>query len=1155
MDKNAIRKYATWARAELITRVSQKAIQYGINKDGYGNVNADSINGVLLSNIEKKQRKALIEKICENGYEQTIEEVAYTWFNRFSALRFMEVNGYLPNHVRVFTDDENNFKPQIIAEAIHLELDGLDKQKVYDLKDANKGEELYKYLLITQCNALSNILPRMFQKIEDYSELLFPDNLLRDGSVIEQMIELIPENDWNDSVQIIGWLYQYYNIDPKATIDAKVKKGIKVSKNEIPAKTQIFTPDWVVRYMVENSLGRLWIESHQDDTMKSEWRYYLDEAKQEATVDVINIRDNMKPEDISCIDPSMGSGHIIAYLFDVFVQIYENYGYSIREAVKSIIENNLYGLDIDERAAQLAYFSVMMKAVQYDNRFLKRDFIPQPNVYVIRESNSIDKKALDYFCNDNGRISESLYTLVDEMRDAKEYGTLTIVSEVDFDVLFLRLEEIKQDIHIYKEYVLTELSEFIKSSYLLYKKYDVVITNPPYLGGGGMSQKLAELAKDNYPDSKNDMFAMFIERGNSMAKPGMFNCMVTMQSWMFLSSFEKMRNNLLNTCTITNLMHMDNQVMGIAFGTAVTIFRTKRTEYYKGTYNYIFYDDIENEVPKEFPIPNNRFAQVSANFYSDIPGSPIAYWISETTRDAFLAKDTIGTVAPPKQGLATADNNRFLRLWFELEIQNIGFGMHSCEEAKKSGLKWFPYNKGGAFRRWYGNRDYVVNWENDGVEIKNFKDENGKVRSRPQNLQYYFKPAITWSDVTSGSFSGRYVEDGFMFDIKGSSGFPRKDILPYVLGLLNSKVAQAFIKILNPTMTTQVGDMTRIPVLISEEYKNTVTRLVQECISIATIDWNSFETSYEFKRHPLVGTYRRISDAYEKWDNDCKQRFYQLKVNEEEINKIFISIYGLEKELTPYVDDKYVTVHVADRQREIKSLLSYAVGCMLGRYSLDEDGVAFAGGEWVPSKYHTFRADIDNIIPLCEEEYFEDDAVGMFVKFIEKVYGKETLNENLNYIGESLGGKGNPVNVIREYFLSEKGFYADHCSTYSIMGSGKRPIYWLFDSGKSNGFKAIMYIHRYQPDTIARIRTDYVHEQQARYRVELEGIEKQITSASSADKVKLSKKLNLIRDKIEEIFQYEEKIHHLADKMIQINLDDGVKNNYEIFEDVLAKIK
>ena len=1153
MDKNAIKKFAVWARRELIERVSQKAMQYGIEKDNIVDVAADSVGGKVLTDTQKNQRRALISQINAKGYEEVMEEVAYTWFNRLIALRFMEVNGYLPTRVRVFTDEENNFKPQIIDEALHLDLDGLNMEKVYEFKNANQTEELYKYLLITQCNALNSVLPGMFQRISDYTELLLPDNLLREGSVIEQMISSVPEEDWRDAVQMIGWLYQFYNTEPKQEVDAKVKKGIKVAKEDIPAKTQIFTPDWVVRYMVENTLGRIWLKGHPSDLLADSWEYYMKPAKQDDEIAEVVMRDNsvfesLKPQDIKCIDPCSGSGHILVYMFDVLMQIYEGYGYTTREAVESIVKNNLYGLDIDDRAAQLAYFAVMMKARQYDRRFFSHGI--QPNVHAIVDSNHLDKFALEYFCN-SSELQRAMSSIVCEMKDAKDYGSLTHVSPQNWEILYARFEEIESDITIYREIILKQLVPLVQVAKTLSQKYHAVITNPPYLGGGGMNEKLAEFAREKYFEAKNDLFSVFIERGNELALPGMYNCMVTMQSWMFLSSYEKLRAKILDTETIETLLHMDNQVMGIAFGTAVAVLRTKKINGYKGVYNYIYYSDVVNDKPSSFPVKGNRFAEVSDEYYRNISGSPIAYWISPKTRDSFMAKDSIGTVAPPKQGLATADNEHFLRLWHEVNIHKIGFGLASCEEAVTSKKKFFPYNKGGAFRRWYGNRDYVVNWENDGFEIKNFRDEKGKVRSRPQNLQYYFRPAITWSDVTSGSFSGRYAEQGFMFDIKGSSGFPDEDLLPFVLGLLNSKVAQAFIKILNPTMTTQVGDMTRIPVIKDDIAE--ITELVHECIFEAKADWDSFETSWDFNKHPLVRSVYTIEEAFAQWKIECNDRFAQLKANEEKLNRIFIDIYGLQDELTPDVEDKYVTIRKADLQRDIKSLISYAVGCMFGRYSLDMDGLTYAGGEWDDSKYSTYPADKDNIIPICDDEYFDDDIVGRFVKFIEKVYGEHTLEENLKFVADALGGKGQPREIIRNYFLND--FYSDHCNIYSVTGSGKRPIYWLFDSGKKNGFKALIYMHRYQPDTIARIRTDYVHEQQSRYRTAIADMENRIVNASTSERVKLNKALSKLQDQDTELRSYEEKIHHLADQMITIDLDDGVKVNYAKFQDVLAKIK
>lgn len=1168
MDKNAIKKFAVWARTELIARVSLKGVEYGITEDNIEDANADSVGGKVLTTNEKKQRQALIAEINDKGYKQVMEEVAYTWFNRFSALRFMEVNGYLPSHVRVFTDEENNFKPQIITEAIHLDLDGLDMEKVYELKDAEKSEELYKYLLIVQCNALNKILPGMFQKIADYTELLLPDNLLREGSVIQQMIELIPEDDWKDAVQIIGWLYQYYNSEKKDDVFAALKKNVKITKENIPAATQLFTPDWIVRYMVENSLGRLWLEGHPDvkeqllpteeeqsayaagnrDPEDTKWHYYLEEAEQEPEVQIqlAEIRKEyaaLTPDQLKVIDPCSGSGHILAYMFDVLMKIYESYGYTTREAVASIVENNLYGLDIDDRAAQLAYFAVMMKARQYDRRFFSRGI--QLHVYAIVESNHVDKFAVDYFCNGDAKLTAAMNIIIKELHDAKEYGSILTVTPQDWSALYDRFAEITEDINMSRETALRELLPLVQVAEALAQKYDVVVTNPPYMGSSGMSAKLSDYVKKNYPDSKSDLFSCFIEHGNGIIKRNRFNCMITMQSWMFLSSFEKMRAKALQTKTITNLMHMENMVMGIAFGTAVTIFRNNAVKGYKGTYNQIKLQDIENDTPKQFPIQENRFAQVSTDNFSKIPGSPVAYWVSKAVLDVYSRAKLLGNIASPRTGMTTGDNNRFLRLWFEIEIPKAKFDAKDADDARTSGKKWFPYCKGGGYMRWYGYNEYLVNWENDGFEIKNNIKPNGLKAASVRSESLYFKKLITWSAVTSGSFSCRLCEGGSLFDSGGSSIDVHGETL-YILAILNSVIGQFYLDISNATINYQPGDIAGIPVVFPEG--NEPTQRIEECVDIARKDWDSFETSWDFQHHPLLRKVPTIAEAFTQWQTECDGRFNQLQANEEELNRIFIDIYGLQDELTPEVEDKDVTVRKADLVRDIRSFISYAVGCMFGRYSLDEDGLVYAGGEWDASKYVSFAADKDNIIPICDDEYFEDDIVGLFVEFVKTVYGADVLDENLKFIADALGGKGQPKEVIRNYFLND--FYKDHCKTYQ-----KRPIYWLFDSGKKNGFKALIYMHRYQPDTIARIRTDYVHEQQARYRTAIADLEQRIANASTGERVKLNRKLTTLQAQDTEIRTYEEKIHHLADQMISIDLDDGVKKNYVLFQDVLAKIK
>ena len=1165
MDKNAIKKFAVWARTELIARVSLKGVEYGITEDNIEDANADSVGGKVLTADEKKQRQALIAEINDKGYKQVMEEVAYTWFNRFSALRFMEVNGYIPSHVRVFTDEENNFKPQIITEAIHLDLDGLDMEKVYELKAAEKTEELYKYLLIVQCNALNKILPGMFQKIADYTELLLPDNLLREGSVIQQMIELIPEDDWKDAVQIIGWLYQYYNSEKKDDVFAALKKNVKITKENIPAATQLFTPDWIVRYMVENSLGRLWLDGHPDvkeqllpteeeqsayaagnrDPEDTKWHYYLEEAEQEPEVQaqLAEIRKEyaaLTPDQLKVIDPCSGSGHILAYMFDVLMKIYESYGYTTREAVASIVENNLYGLDIDDRAAQLAYFAVMMKARQYDRRFFSRGI--QPHVYAIVESNHVDKFAVDYFCNGDMKLTAAMDTIIKELHDAKEYGSILTVAPQDWSALYDRFAEITEDINMSRDTALRELLPLVQVAEALAQKYDVVVTNPPYMNVNGMNGKLGEFIKKNYPETKSDLSTVFMEKAFSICTSNGYMAMINIPVWMFITSYTGLRENIIQSKSIANLLHLGRGIFGSDFGTTAfviqnTEIRHKQSKFYKLYFRQGEVNSVEEKEKMFFDRVGEYIS--SQDFFDVIPDSPIAYWASKELLNDFKQGKSASEYASPKQGMSTCDVNRFTKYWFEV----LSYDTNIFD--KTNIKKWVRYNKGGNFRKWYGNREYVVYWGENGDSLSS----NGALL---RNRDVYFQPFLAWTKISSAGTGFRKFEDYFLFDGAGGSLFNKNCGIEsnYLLGMLNSKVNTLILNLISPTLNFNENHIGSIPILKCEDQKviENISNIVNHAVDLSKLDWDAFETSWDFQCHPLLRKVSTISKAFDQWQSECDDRFNQLKANEEELNRIFIDIYGLQDELTPEVEDKDVTVRKADLGRDIRSFISYAVGCMFGRYSLDVDGLAYAGGEWDASKYASFAADKDNIIPICDDEYFEDDIVGLFVEFVKTVYGADTLDENLKFIADALGGKGQPKDVIRNYFLSD--FYSDHCKIYQ-----KRPIYWLFDSGKKNGFKALIYMHRYQPDTIARIRTDYVHEQQARYRTAIADLEQRIANASTGERVKLNKKLTDLQAQDTEIRTYEEKIHHLADQMISIDLDDGVKKNYAIFQDVLAKIK
>ena len=1191
MDKNAIKKYAIWARRELIDRVTKRAAVFGVSKEDVGDPNADSVNGHLLSDAEKRQRQAMIRRIEEKGYEQVMEEVAYTWFNRFAALRFMEVNGYLPTHIRVFTDDEGRFRPQILSEAIHLELDGLNKPKVYQLKDGNQEEELFKYLLIVQCNALNGILPGMFQKIEDYTELLLPDYLLREGSVIEQMVTLIPEDDWKDQVQIIGWLYQYYNTEPKDKVFADLKKNIKISKENIPAATQLFTPDWIVHYMVENSLGRLWLEGHPSARDKylpdhnadgsvcvkeGKWNYYLEEAEQEPAVEaqLAEIRKQyaaLKPTEILTIDPCAGSGHILCVLFDVLVQIYEDYSYTAREAAASIVQNNLWGLDIDDRAAQLAYFAVMMKARQYDRRFFTKEV--QPHVYAIQESNLIERKHLNYLGHglsalERNNALNQMNALLDAFIDAKEYGSILQPGAYDWALLsrFVADTTPEQQVTFDESGVETtqaQLRLMIAQGQALAQKYHAVVTNPPYMGGSGMSAKLSDFVKSNYPDSKSDLFAVFMERCRQMAVNNGFQAMITQHSWMFLSSFEKLRTKLL-TVDIVNMAHLGarafEEIGGEVVQTTSFVIRKSHVADYKGEYCRLIEPTTQQGKEDMFLAGENRYAADQSNF-SKIPGAPVAYWVSEAILRNYSSFPNVGDVSLVKKGLFTGQNDLFFRYWYEPAFSSVDFGVTDKNEILEK--HYVPMNSGGTFRRWYGNRLSIIKFDSKHYDLIT----NNQGHRSPH---LYFKESAAWTKITASSFSIRYSEVGFVNNDASMAVYEGTADFFAIIGLLNSKVAQHYLSLVNESLNYTTGNVSSVPYV--ERDTPNIRSLVEHCIEISKADWDSFETSWDFKEHPLIRWSRCLGDAtsigatiqyyygrrmpvscplelcYLLWQGECNKRFEELKSNEEELNRIFIDIYGLQDELTPDVDDKDVTVRKADLSRDIRSLISYAVGCMVGRYSLDKPGLAFAGGAWDASQYVTYPADKDGILPITDDEYFADDIVTMFVNWLKTVYGADTLEENLRFISDALGGKGSPREVIRNYFLND--FYKDHLKIYQ-----KRPIYWLFDSGKKNGFKALVYMHRYQPDTIARVRTDYVHEMQSRYRTAIADVEQRLNDASTSERVKLTKRLNALQAQADELRQYEEKIHHLADQMIAIDLDDGVKVNYAKFADVLATIK
>ena len=1104
-----------------------------------------------------------------------IEEVAYTWFNRLIAIRFMEVNDYLPSHIRVLSSESGKLEPDLVTTPFDAELPftAEEEAQIFQLKQDNKLDEVFRILFLKQCNALNEILPALFEKTKNYTELLLSLSVIDQDGVVYHLIHDIPEDDFNiergGQVEIIGWLYQYYNTEPKA---AAFAKNGKITKEEIPAVTQLFTPDWIVRYMVENSLGRLWLEGHPECGLKENWKYYLEEAQQEPEVQakLSEIRKEyatLNPEDIKLIDPCMGSGHILVYAFDVLMQIYESAGYSQRDAAKSILEHNIYGLDIDDRAYQLAYFAVMMKARQYNRRILNGE--NTCHVYAIQESNSINRAHLKYFGAGMDDIEKNaakmqLEGLLDTLTDAKEYGSILNVESYNWDLLrrFVAAEDTDGQISMDSvgvEDTAEQLNRLIDIGETMARKYDVVVTNPPYAGMGNLSAKVNEFAKENYPTSKSDLSTIFMERTLSMCKNDCYMSMINIPVWMFLTTYEKLRKSILLNDTYVNMLHLGRGIFGSDFGTTAFVIQKGHIQNYKGSYRRLFdkqgaVDSVETK--EQWFFSEKGLYVAKQDELAKIPGAPLAYWASKNFIAAFEG-DNLGRLCDLSEGIHSRNNDEFLRLWYEACANRSSLSTFS--KAKK----WYPCNKGGGYRKWYGNNDYVIDWENDGQHIRNFK------KASVGNNRHRFDEGITFTTITSAERTFRYSPEGYLYDMAGPTFFVHnKELMYYILAAFSSKLGYHFLSAINPGVSLKLGEVNNFPIIVENQELGQVDFLSKENVTMCKDDWDAFETSWDFKVHPLVSMSKGLWDAtstaaamdyfygylpeascpleicYLLWQGQCKERFEKLKANEEELNRIFIDIYGLQDELTPEVEDKDVTVRKADLQRDIKSLLSYAVGCMFGRYSLDVEGLAYAGGEWDSSKYQSYIPDADNVIPITDEEYLNDDIVSRLCAWLKVVYGADTLEANLDYIAKALGNKGSTSReIIRNYFLND--FFKDHCQTYSVTGSGKRPIYWLFDSGKQNGFKALVYLHRYTPDTIGNLRIDYLHKMQRVYESEINRMQDMMDHSGNAREVAAaSKRKDKLAKQLKECREYDEKISHLALSRIELDLDDGVKVNY-----------
>ena len=1237
MNKNAIKKFSIEARKKLIDSVTDKAGMLGITEKSCSEPitkGADfevyqTVAGteVTLNKRQCEQRRRLVYQIESRGFEAVVEEVAYTWFNRICAIRFMEVNDYLPNRVRVLSSEkEGKMEPDLVTQApdVDLDLTEQEKEEIINWKMSGRSEDtdkMFGKLFLKQCHQLHDILPGLFEADSDYMELLFGTSYTNKDDVIYRLVNPetgIPEADFNvltldeegnptGQVEIIGWLYQYYNTELNNQVyDGNMSKS-RITKELLPAATTIYTPDWAIRYMVENSVGRIWIEHLRavdpstDEKATAEkfgWKYYLQEAEQEESVNVklAEIRTtykDLKPTDITCIDPCMGSGHILIAMFDVLMDIYESAGYDKREAAFEIVEHNIHGLDIDQRAYQLAYFAVMMKGRGYNRRFLRgRDGKPEPKVYAIAESNEINRNHLQFF---GAHLSEKernlavtqIKGLLDTFKDAREYGSILNVDTCDWDVLERFVDNLGTAGQISFESVGCEetqeqLRKLVRVARNLGQKYNAVVTNPPYLGNSRFSPILDKYVKDNYSDVKTDLsMVMFKHALKDLCNIYGYVSFITTTSWMFLSSFEKLRSYVLNEYDFISLVDFGTELFEGKVGHNPIVAWVNRksnighamTGVRLVEYCYSRRDEKEKEY---FNKKNYHYPKQS--YFSKIPGSPVAYWVSNSFFEMFNHPKMLEYTFSDGQN-KTGDNDKYLRYFWEVENEKVGKEKH-----------WVQLAKGGGFRKWYGNIIHVIDWSL--IARQHYRKDHVS-RIIPEYIWY--KEGITWGDITSYKPSFRLLPEGMTFETAGLTIFPKDDTYEYyMIGLLNSCLFEIVSQTLNATFHTKIKDVQGMPFVL--EYKENVDNIVKNNISLSRCDWNSFETSWDFQHHPLIRKASTIAEAFEQWQNECDERFNSLRANEEELNRIFIDIYGLQDELTPEVEERDVTVRKADLFRDIRSFISYAVGCMFGRYSLDEEGLIYAGGDWNKIFVHDpavidldrndgskailagdyvrkkngeyalciFLPDADNCIPITDEEYFSDDIVGRFVEFVKTVYGADTLEENLDFIANALGNKGDiSREVIRNYFL--KDFYTDHLKVYQ-----KRPIYWLFDSGKQNGFKALIYMHRYDADTVGRVRTDYLHRAQKYVETAMQSAQYTIDNASSAsEKSKATKAVTKYTKQLAEMKIYDEAIAHIANKRIEIDLDDGVKVNYEKFQgvevaqegkkalkvDLLAKIK
>ena len=1212
MNKSSLKAYAPQARRDFIEMVRGRAALLGLTEqDNQLHIAESVVQGdvaVILGQAYPKvvdaQRQTLIQRIRLHGFDATLEAIAYTWFNRFAALRYMEIHGYLSHGQRVLSSQIVGGLPDILTHALDIAASGdlpkLTTELVGELKLASKDGELYKRLLVAQCNQLADVMPFLFEKIDDETELLLPENLLRTDSVTRKLVESIDEADWQE-VEVIGWLYQFYISEKKDQVIGKV-----VQSEDIPAATQLFTPNWIVKYLVQNSVGRLWIQANPRSTLASKMDYYIQPAEQtpevqaqlDALIQVRIAEDGvtLNPESITVLDPACGSGHILVEAYDLLKAIYLERGYKPRDIPALILKNNLFGLDIDDRAAQMAGFALLMKARADSDRLFEKTLTL--NVLAIQESSGVDDISLTetvlnaairleggkVFDNHNlfgdtqietkhssGLVVNDLRSLVKLFELGKTFGALLTVP-VDLAKKLSNIETLIGQVIIdgddlSKSYALQLRDAYLRPALLLAKVYDAVVANPPYMGIKYLNPLLKDYLKKNYKGFEKDLFSAFMIRAlkftNESGQLGFMSPFV----WMFISSYEELRTHFIDNATLTSLIQLEYSGFD---GATVPIctFTLGKAHISNYTGSYIKLSDFkghENQAPKTLEAIKNPncgwYYTAKPDDFKKISGSPVAYWVSEKIQDAFTKGVPIENKAKPRQGMATTNNGLFLRLWFEIAINKVGLNIKNSEQAVKSLKKWFPYNKGGEFRKWYGNNEYLVNFENDGQSICDYIDNtpNAKVGSngRVINRDCYFKTGVTWSFVSSSYFGVRRTDAGFIFDIGGSTAFPDENEVNIYTGLLCSKTSTIFMSVLNPTLNFQVGNVCLIPIpkQFSTELKFAINELVEKAVKISRTDWNNYESSWDFTKNPLTHQMQpTLEAAFEQWQTLNRTAIFEMKRLEEENNRLFINAYGLQDELSPEVPEELITLVRADREKDNVRLISYAIGCMMGRYSLDEDGLIYAHAgniDFDPSRYSTFPVDDDGIIPITDIAWFTDDAANRIKEFLIKVWDQSTLDENLAWLADSLGRKDDESAdaAIRRYISTT--FYKDHLQTYK-----KRPIYWLFSSGKEKAFEALVYLHRYNEGTLARMRTEYVVPLSGKIRDRIETLNADSTKTTSTAQLKrIEKDLAKLTKKLDELRRFDEKLRHYADQRISIDLDDGVKLNYGKFGDLLAEVK